>query len=541
MKTKFINQFLSVTFLLLLISSCAKDDEFYELDKPAFFPYYSIDRMEAAAISMYANMSTPNGWWQNNIATSWIILNMAGDDNRWLALNTSNVDHVHLYFRNAATTTNSDCVHLWSGCFKAIGNINAVLDFYEANNGTPYLGKDGITESYKKNVLRIKGEALFLRAYNYSLLVPIFTPWYVIGGANSDKILPLRLNYPTTYDDTQPVLGTTQEIYDLMISDLKGAIELLPKVYDGSFNSLTKVARANQYVARGLLARIYFWMGRYTEAQEQLDLILNDSGLPYNLSKDPVTSWNQESLITTSNAPNVMWNNPVFQTDNPGGWWIMTTFIPWSPWGSPSWKEYTLAHSMAKKFGWINDDLSETPEALLDKRYTQLCVRFLPKPAYPSQMDPTKQYEPVYSNVQLPTPEIWVDKFFHVPGHVERMSVPLMKLSEMYLTRSILRFNKDDKSGALEDLNKVRNYAGIGDLPGGAGALTADVIHIERAKEMLWEGDRYLYLKSLRLDVPPGDRLDPIYQSTYKNNTERPPYNYYWPVPQIETDFYTTK
>jgi len=160
MKTKFINQFLSVTFLLLLISSCAKDDEFYELDKPAVFPYFSIDRMEAAAISMYANMSTPNGWWQNNIATSWIILNMAGDDNRWLALNTSNVDHVHLYFRNAAATTNSDCVHLWSGCFKAIGNINAVLDFYEANNGTPFLGKDGITDSYKKNVLRIKGEAL---------------------------------------------------------------------------------------------------------------------------------------------------------------------------------------------------------------------------------------------------------------------------------------------------------------------------------------------------------------------------------------------
>jgi tetratricopeptide (TPR) repeat protein len=538
MKTKFINQFLSVAFLLLLLGSCAKDDEFYQLDKPAVFPYYSIDKMEAAAVSMYA--VTTDGWWYHPIAANWMILNPAGDDHRWLALNTSNVDHVHLFFRNQATTANGDCQQVWQGAYKSIGNINSVLDFYEANNGTPFLGKDGITDSYKKNVLRIKGEALFLRAYNYSLMVPIFTPWYVIGGANSDKILPLKLHYPSTYAETQPVLGTTQQIYDQMITDLKGAIELLPKIYDGSFNQLTQVARVNQYVARGLLARIYFWMGRYTEAQEQLDLILNDSALPYNLSKDPVTSWNQESLITTANAPNVMWNNPVFQTDNPGGWWVMTTFIPWSPWGSPSWKEYPLAHSMAKKFGWIKDDLSETPEALLDKRYTQLCVRFLPKPSN-GQMDPTKQYEPVYSSAQVPAPEIWVDKFFHVPGHVERMSVPLMKLSEMILTRSILRFNKGDKTGALNDLNRVRNYAGIGDFPGGAGALTADAIHTERAKEMLWEADRYLYLKSLRLDVPPGDRLDVDKSNSYKNNTEKAPYNYYWPVPQVETDFYTTK
>ena len=53
---------------------------------------------------------------------------------------------------------------------------------------------------------------------------------------------------------------------------------------------------------------------------------------------------------------------------DPGGWFIMTTFIPWSPYGSPSWREYTISHTMAKQFGWINDDLSENPAAKLDKR-----------------------------------------------------------------------------------------------------------------------------------------------------------------------------
>lgn len=539
MKTKCIKYFVSFTLLILLAVGCKKDDQFYSLERPPIFPYFNKTKLELASVSMYANMGTPNGNWQNNVATAWTFLNTAGDDNRWLVLNTSNFDHIHEYFRNAASTANGDCSYLWSGVYNSIGNINSVLDFFEANNGTPFLGADGLTDSYKKNILRIKGEALFLRAYNYSLIVPIFAPWYVPGGTNSDQLLPLRLHYPTTFAETQPVLGTTQQIYDQMVSDLQGAIKLLPNVYDASFNSLTQVARANRYVVRGQLARTYFRMGKYDDAQAQLDTILNDTNLPYNLSKDPVTSWNQTGLITTSNAPNVMWNNPDFETGDPGGWYIMTTFIPWSPYGSPSWREYTISHSMAKQFGWINDDLSENPAAKLDKRYTQLVVRF--EPATSGVKDPAKLYEPVYSNLQIKTPELWVDKFYHVPNHTEYMSVPLMKLSEMYLTRSILRFNKGDKAGALADLNKVRNYAGIGDFPGGSEALTANDIHIERAKEMLWEGDRYLYLKSLRLDVPPGDRLDADPSNSYANNTEKSPYKYYWPVPQSETNYYTKK
>lgn len=539
MKTKYIKFFTVFALFVVIAAGCKKDSKFYALDRPPVFPYFTADKLELAAVSMYANMSTPNGAWQNSMATSWMINNMAGDDNRWLALHLSNVDHIHFYFRNAASAANSDCQNLWSGCYEDIGNINAVLDFFEANNGTPFLGKDGITDAYKKNVLRIRGEALFLRAYNYSMLVPVFTPWYVPGGANGNKILPLRLHYPTNYAETQPVLGTTEQIYDQMISDLKTAIMLLPNVYDASYSPLTQIARANRYVARGQLARTYFRMGRYDDAQAQLDTILNDPALPYNLHTDPQTSWNQTGLITTANAPNVLWNNPDYEIKDPQGWMIMTTFIPWSPYGHPSWREYTISHEMAIKFGWMKSDLSENPVALLDKRYTQLTIRYEPQTTGPK--DPAKLYEPSYNTTQVPAPELWVDKFFHVPGHTEYMSVPLMKLSELYLTRSILRFRKGDSNGALSDLNKVRNYAGTGDFPGGSAALTADDIHTERAKEMLWEGDRYIYLKSLGLDVPPGDRLELDPANSYINNTEKAPYKYYWPVPQRETDYYTKK
>jgi hypothetical protein len=104
----------------------------------------------------------------------------------------------------------------------------------------------------------------------------------------------------------------------------------------------------------------------------------------------------------------------------------------------------------------------------------------------------------------------------------------MLRLAEMYLTRATLRFKEGDKAGAAEDLNMVRNRAGLGNIS--SSAITELDIENERIKELAGEhADRLLYLIAMRKTIGIGDR-DPS-----KYAPIQPPYSdYYWQIPLIE-------
>ncbi len=113
----------------------------------------------------------------------------------------------------------------------------------------------------------------------------------------------------------------------------------------------------------------------------------------------------------------------------------------------------------------------------------------------------------------LPRRQYFINKYYRGPQESWRIgAVPLLRLPEMYLTRAIIRLNRGDAAGAAADLNVVRarawNQQAAGEpyTPLAAGAVTADLIHQERWKEMAFEGDRLHYLQALQLPVPNGDR-----------------------------------
>jgi hypothetical protein len=58
------------------------------------------------------------------------------------------------------------------------------------------------------------------------------------------------------------------------------------------------------------------------------------------------------------------------------------------------------------------------------------------------------------------------------------------------------------------------------------------MIHNERLKELMFEGDRIRYLQALEMDIPAGDRdASEVVQYPYSD--------LYWPLPQGELDFIT--
>lgn len=108
---------------------------------------------------------------------------------------------------------------------------------------------------------RITGEALFLRAAYYYLLVNIYAKPYSSVSAQNDLGLPLKL---TEYvEDKYYSRNSVQEVYDQIVNDLKAAADNLKEIQQPS------IYRVNETAARILLSRIYLYMGEWQLALDE--------------------------------------------------------------------------------------------------------------------------------------------------------------------------------------------------------------------------------------------------------------------------------
>ena len=178
-----------------------------------------------------------------------------------------------------------------------------------------------------------------------------------------------------------------------------------------------------------------------------------------------------------------------------------------------------------------NGDYTTLPGALKDKRFTTNYCRLGEYRDIPAGIsaDSVLKFKNTYETAisVITTPQVWEDKHFRAADG-RRSNIPMLRLSEFLLTRSIILFNSNDKTGAAADLNAVRERAGLEDIL--AANITAQDIENERIRELAAEhGDRTYYLIGLRQPIGIGDR-DPS-----KFTPIAPPYSdYYWQVPLEE-------
>jgi hypothetical protein len=359
----------------------------------------------------------------------------------------------------------------------------------------------------------MEGELLFLRAYSYWVMAKMYAPPYEPGAANNSRVLPFRLKPVTGLADANSPAGTTQEVYDAIVSDLTQARDLLPA-------DAVSPGRANSFAAAALLARVYFQMGNFDAAEQQASFVIEQNGGRYNLSEAPIEAWNKG---WDGGGKEVIWFYSVGNTPSSNGlggsvsnWKVPRRFamvnyqvasttntIPGNGGGGasarPTDRTLAISNHILSQVGWMNpQDSTPTQAALRDRRFTQL-YQYLPG------ADPTF---PV-----LPRRQYFVNKYYRGPQEALRLgAVPLLRLPEMYLTRAIIRFSRGDAAGAAADLDVVRRRAWNAQVAGtpytnlSPGQVTADLIHQERWKELGFEGDRLHYLQALRLPIPNGDR-----------------------------------
>ncbi|MFC5411168.1 RagB/SusD family nutrient uptake outer membrane protein [Larkinella bovis] len=515
---KIYNKIIRTCCLLFAIFSISSCEKYFELERPIQFPWQNATELELAVREGYLHLS--NDPWFNPMGSLSMIDFGQSDIARLLPEAIQGNNYATQYYNRTYATAPSDkeVAETFKFLYYIITNNNAALQML---NDAERDGKDpfeGMVNADRERVKRYKGELYFMRAVAYWYLARIYAPPFNPNGSNESRHFVLRTDYVRTAEELKnPKLGSVAEVWAQIQSDLEKAKDLLPESYVTT--ETQPKGRANKFAASGMLSRVYFITGQHAKAKAECDFILASS--LYNLSEDPITAFNRTGA---QDAKEVIWEtayvSPSTRFDRTPGIYGKNLYNNNNRGGDYS--TYTLSYSALKEVGWMADGLkgnfAEVPDAKKDKRYTQLYKRY-EQYGVPGG-DPN-------ATCKVARPEVWIDKYFR-SSNGRYSNRPMIRLAEVYLTRSILRFTSGDVQGAAQDLNVVRKRAGLEDIT--AAKITANDIHNERIKEMASEhGDRNYYLIGLRLPLGIGDR-DPA-----RFSPVNPPYsNYYWPVPLVE-------
>lgn len=146
-------------------------------------------------------------------------------------------------------------VESWTYPYSQVYECNSVLDLIAKKN----IQNDAA-------MTRVKGWALFARAYSFYELASTFAKAYDASTANTDLGIPLKLN--SAIAQLAP-RSTVQQTYDQIIKDAIEAGNLLQTDV-----ILNKRNRPSKVAAYALLARVYLSMRKYTEAEAYVDKAL---------------------------------------------------------------------------------------------------------------------------------------------------------------------------------------------------------------------------------------------------------------------------
>jgi hypothetical protein len=313
------------------------------------------------------------------------------------------------YVTNKLETTNTGIS--WSYYYSTIYLCNSVIEGLTENNKLSGKARDYYLS-----------EAKFNRALMYFYLVNIY----------GDS--PLILTTDVTINNTMPRTPMAL-VYTQMVKDLTEASAVLGADY--SFTGGEKV-RANKWVAKALLARVYLYLKDYINAEKEANDVIT-SGV-YSLLNTPTgifTKNNTEAILQWGNMP-------------------------------------TEANSIASNFIYAS-----TP--------SNICTTFLLNAFEPGDLRKTTW---IKTQTYLNQPVSFPFKFTSTAaGSNEYYTI--MRLAEQYLIRAECKAMRNDFQGCIDDINLIRLKHGNLTIPLSAPTnqkIAMDVILRERQVDLFTEG-----------------------------------------------------
>jgi starch-binding outer membrane protein, SusD/RagB family len=207
----------------------------------------------------------------------------------WQAENSQDENTGMSYVWHPSWDGNDDWVYQYVKVFYA----NTILESLEK---IPAAGKQ---EEWN----RIRGSALFFRAYAFYTIAQVYAPPYDKNSASHNLGIPLRMKGDMDETITR---STVAETYNRILEDLNTALSLLP------VHTINKT-QPGKAAVHAMLARIYLLMGKYNEAKQHAAscLALKNTLMDFNeldpSSDAPIALFNEEVILymNTSDPLNI--------------------------------------------------------------------------------------------------------------------------------------------------------------------------------------------------------------------------------------------
>lgn len=356
-------------------------------------------------------------------------------------------------------TDNAAALDIWRGPAPGILRCNLVL------KNVPGMT---ISQSVKDRIL---GEAYFLRAHYYFILVRLFGD------------VPLITEPQTPEDDLRPVRTAKEKVYELIISDLTEAISLLPErgTYSGS-----DIGRASKGSAVGMLAKVQLTLGNY---EETVSLCRQVTSLGYQLNADYTDNFNP----ATKNS-----NESLFEVQYAG----KTSFSFWDNENQASWVSTFTgprnSNFVGGGYGWnqpVTEFINqyETGDNRKDKT-----ILYVGAPSFDGQ-----EYEASFSTTGFNLRKFLIPKSISPDYDTNPADWPVLRYSDVLLmeAEALCELNRLDEAQAAATsinaggpLNRVRKRAGLPDVQGLSQVALREKIRKERRIELAFEGSRWFDL-----------------------------------------------
>ncbi len=430
--------------------------------------YSSDPTATAAMLGIYSYMNTSRSW--SNSYTS-IYLALSADE---LTDQPSGGEKYDQFLSNDLSTIQNSTRVLqafWQPAYFEIYSANAVISGVQSSTAN--------VSSGTKN--QLTGEAKFIRAFCYFYLTNIFGD--------------VPLNLSTDFNQTVLLHKSPQaEVYNQIVNDLQDAQNLM--ISDFSLSGGMPI-RANKWAATALLARVYEYLGKWQSADSAANAVIS-SGL-FNLVPLPVVPEVPPNVNSDSDAFSANSREAILQlqTVNSSPWctWEGNWFIP--VFNPNEWLSSQLVNAFEPgDFRWSQWVASEVRRGNL-------------------------YYYPYKYKIRQGS-----------PGTPSPENYTLLRFAEQYLIRAEAETNLGNRSDAINDLNVIRNRAGLPNYSDSANGPLMQAIQHEKRIEFFAEwGHRWLDIKRWGIAI---QTLDTI---PYKRpNIDSTQLLYPIPILEIQTD-----
>lgn len=369
----------------------------------------------------------------------------AGDDYQYNNIGGSNrasfyYDMNYQTASEFSSSTSSSNV-AWKSPYIVIGRANRIIAAAEG-------GALSDAAEAKATIDQYAAEAKVLRALAHFDLVRIYgKPYTEDQGAS----LGVPLVTGVLESNAKPARSTVAEVYTQVVKDLTEAIS------SNALATETEPGYVSVWGAKAILSRVYLNMGDYANALSVAEDIIKNSG---------AALWTRDQYLKAWDASTPNESEFLFRLNVAGS----TDSNDLNGIGNLQQRDGYKEMVATKKFV---DMLTSDPKDVRNDM-------FLPATA-------AKEVATYGTN------KVYLNKLRGQGGNLRNVTiVPIIRLSEVYLTAAECAFRNNDKTKAVEYLNDlVKNRTTTVASLATVDNITLERILIERRKELIGEGQRY--------------------------------------------------